>query len=251
VSNHCLSNFTYGWKLHEEQCFTQKYSRLRCLLRVKCLVICFYLGWSGSILQFRQSIIKVGSKSWLLTCSNYLTLSLPSYTGSALKRELNFCNGYLSLLYFWFYHIFLRIWPMWKYPLSLSHIAIFMAKHNFFWKLLSINILCYTSSEQFQTLFYRFKNKSCSQFWFKHSFCQINKFKPENLKKSYSPTTNNVNVVVHISNLLLETNLVSTYSKKKKKNEVTKWSLNRFVFLASKNLRCRAIMYYYNLLLNS
>ena len=26
----------------------------------------FYLGWSGSILQFRQNIIKVGSKSWLL-----------------------------------------------------------------------------------------------------------------------------------------------------------------------------------------
>ena len=38
---------------------TQKYSRLRCLLRVKGLVICFYLGWSGSILQFRQNIIKV------------------------------------------------------------------------------------------------------------------------------------------------------------------------------------------------
>ena len=79
----------------------QKYSRLRCLLRVKGLVICFYLGWSGSILQFRQNIIKVGSKSWLLTCSSNITLSLPSYTGSALKRELNFCNGYLSLLYFW------------------------------------------------------------------------------------------------------------------------------------------------------
>ena len=41
----------------------QKYSRLRCLLRVKGLVICFHLGWSGSILQFRQNIIKVGSKS--------------------------------------------------------------------------------------------------------------------------------------------------------------------------------------------
>ena len=79
----------------------QKYSRLRNLLHVKGLAICFYLGWSGSILQFRQSIIKVGSKSWLLTCSSNITLSLPSYTGSALKRELNFCNGYLSLLYFW------------------------------------------------------------------------------------------------------------------------------------------------------
>ena len=60
----------------------QKHSRLRCLLCVKGLMICFYLGWSGIILQFRQNIIKVGSKSWLLTCS------LPSYTGSALKREL-------------------------------------------------------------------------------------------------------------------------------------------------------------------
>ena len=38
--------------------------------------------------------------SWLLTCSSNITLSLPSYTGFALKRELNFCNGYLSLLYF-------------------------------------------------------------------------------------------------------------------------------------------------------
>ena len=64
-------------------------------------MICFYLGWSGSILQFKQSIIKVGSKSWLLTCSSNITLSLPSYTSSALRRELNFCNGYLSLLYFW------------------------------------------------------------------------------------------------------------------------------------------------------
>ena len=79
---------------------TQKYSRLRCLLRVKGLVICFYLGWSGSILQFRQNIIKVGSTSWLLTCSSNLTLSLPSYTGPALKRELHFCNGYFSLLNF-------------------------------------------------------------------------------------------------------------------------------------------------------
>ena len=78
----------------------QKYIRLRCLVRVKGLVITFYLGWSGSILQFSQNIIKVGSKSWLLTCSSNITLSLPSYTGSALKRELNFCNGYLSLLYF-------------------------------------------------------------------------------------------------------------------------------------------------------
>ena len=37
------------------------------------------------IFQFRQNIIKVGSKSWLLTCSSDITLSSPSYTGSALK----------------------------------------------------------------------------------------------------------------------------------------------------------------------
>ena len=39
------------------------------MLRVNGLAIYFYLGWSGSILQFRQNIIKVGSKSWLLTCN--------------------------------------------------------------------------------------------------------------------------------------------------------------------------------------
>ena len=31
----------------------------------------------------------------------YYNLSLPSHTGSALKREMIFCNDYLSLLYFW------------------------------------------------------------------------------------------------------------------------------------------------------
>ena len=36
-----------------------------------------------------------------LTCSSNINLSLHSYTVSALQRELNFCNGYLSLLYFW------------------------------------------------------------------------------------------------------------------------------------------------------
>ena len=50
----------------------------------------FWGGWSGSMLQIRTDIIKVGSKSWLLTCSSDITLFLPSYTaGSALKRELN------------------------------------------------------------------------------------------------------------------------------------------------------------------
>ena len=74
----------------------QKYSRPRCLLLVKGLVICFYLGWSGSTLPIRTNIIKVGSNSWLLICSSNITLSLPSYIGSDWQRELNFHNGYLS-----------------------------------------------------------------------------------------------------------------------------------------------------------
>ena len=56
------------------------YSRIRCLLRVKSLVIYSYLGWSGSILQIRTDIIKVDSKSWLLTCSSNIIFSLPSYS---------------------------------------------------------------------------------------------------------------------------------------------------------------------------
>ena len=63
---------------------TQKYSGQWRLLCVKGLVICFYLGWFDSILPIRNNIIKVGSKSWLLTCSSNITLSLPSYTGSVL-----------------------------------------------------------------------------------------------------------------------------------------------------------------------
>ena len=43
--------------------YYQKYSRLRCFLHVKGLVICFYLGWSGSTLLITKHIIKVGSKS--------------------------------------------------------------------------------------------------------------------------------------------------------------------------------------------
>ena len=45
------------------QGYQQKYSRLRCLLHGKGLVICFYLGWSGSTLLITKHIIKVGSKS--------------------------------------------------------------------------------------------------------------------------------------------------------------------------------------------
>ena len=80
--------------------------------QTKMLVMCqrfdglflFELVWQFQF-QFRQNMIKVGSKSGLrlLTCSSNITLSLPSYTGSVLNRELNFCNGCLSLLYFCFW----------------------------------------------------------------------------------------------------------------------------------------------------
>ena len=43
------THFVEGINLHNPlQCPAQKYSRLKCLLLVKGLVICFYLGWSGS-----------------------------------------------------------------------------------------------------------------------------------------------------------------------------------------------------------
>ena len=66
----------------------QKYNRLRCLLLVKGLVICFYLGWCGSILQFRQNMIKVGSKSWLLTLISLIkvTSRLPILENSTLHK---------------------------------------------------------------------------------------------------------------------------------------------------------------------
>ena len=58
----------------------------------------FGLVWQYSSIQ--KNIIKVGSKPWILTRSCLITLSLPFYTDPDSKRELNFCNGYLSLLYF-------------------------------------------------------------------------------------------------------------------------------------------------------
>ena len=60
----------------------------------------FGLLWQYSSVQTKYN--KGRSKSWLLTCRSNITLSLPSYTGSALKRELIFCSDYLSLLYFCF-----------------------------------------------------------------------------------------------------------------------------------------------------
>ena len=87
--------------------------------QTKMLVTCQRFGdlcLSGSILQYRQNIIKVGSKSWVLSCSSNITLSLPPYNGSTLKRELNFCNGYLSLLYFciWKYYVVTKWVLGWK-----------------------------------------------------------------------------------------------------------------------------------------
>ena len=75
--------------------------------QTKMLVTCqrfsdwflFGLVWQYSSIQ--KNIIKVGAKSWMLTCSCHITLSLPFYTDPDSKRELNFCNCYLSLLYFW------------------------------------------------------------------------------------------------------------------------------------------------------
>ena len=79
----------------------QNYSRLRCLLCFKGFVI-FGLAWQFSSVQskYDKGRFKV---TWLLTCSSNITLSLASYAGSALKRELDFCNDYLSLLYFLVY----------------------------------------------------------------------------------------------------------------------------------------------------
>ena len=75
--------------------------------QTKMLVTCqrfgdlllFGLVWQYSSVQrkYNKGRFKVMA---ILTCSSNITLSLPSYPGSALKRELNFCNDYLSLLCF-------------------------------------------------------------------------------------------------------------------------------------------------------
>ena len=68
----------------------------------------FGLVWQYSSIQ--KNIMKVGSKPRLLTCISNITLSLHSHPGSALKRELNVCNSYLSLLYFWAYSTLLPVY---------------------------------------------------------------------------------------------------------------------------------------------
>ena len=75
--------------------------------QTKMLVTCqmfgnlflFGLVWQNSSVQTKYN--KGRFKVMATYCSSNISLSLHSYTGSALKRELNFSNGYLSLLYFW------------------------------------------------------------------------------------------------------------------------------------------------------
>ena len=118
ISNFCF--FNENWVQRQRQCsfniskhrFSFKDIRLFHLLlpkiqQTKILVrrqifgdlFLFGLVWQYSSIQ--KNIMKVGSKPWLLTCISNITLSLPSLYFSESKRELNFCNGYLSLLYFW------------------------------------------------------------------------------------------------------------------------------------------------------
>ena len=102
------------WKLHLlisgiiSFCYSNHDVKQAKIQQIKMLVMCqrfgdlflFGLVWQYSTNQNQYDKGKCKIKSWLLTCSSNITLSLHSYTGSALKRELNFCNGYLSLLYF-------------------------------------------------------------------------------------------------------------------------------------------------------
>ena len=64
----------------------------------------FVFIWADLAVFFSSDKNNKGRFNAMATyCSSNINLSLPSYTtGSALKRALNFCNGYLSLLYFWF-----------------------------------------------------------------------------------------------------------------------------------------------------
>ena len=78
------------------------------MLRIKGLVICFYLVWQYSSVQtkYDKSMFKVMA-TYLQQCTVHcsdITLSPASFL---LCRELKFCNGYLSLLYFCFdfYHV--------------------------------------------------------------------------------------------------------------------------------------------------
>ena len=100
--------YSFSFESSIWSCFILAQSKIQ---QTKMLVTCqrfgelflFGLVWQYSSIQ--KNIIKVGSKSWILTCSCHIILSLPFYTYPASKRELNFCNGYLSMLYFCVYHL--------------------------------------------------------------------------------------------------------------------------------------------------
>ena len=67
--------------------------------QIKMLVMCqsfgdlFLFGLVWDCFTNQNQYKKLGSKSWLLTCSSNITLSQPSYTVSTLQRGLNFSNG--------------------------------------------------------------------------------------------------------------------------------------------------------------
>ena len=70
-----------------------------CVSKVRLFVFiwaCLALFFSSD--KYNKDRFKVMA-TYLQHCN--ITLSLASYTGSALKRELNFCNDYISLLHFW------------------------------------------------------------------------------------------------------------------------------------------------------
>ena len=57
--------------------------------------------WAGLAVLFDSEKYNKGRcKVKVFTCIYHITLSLPFYTDPDSKRELNFFNGYLSLLYF-------------------------------------------------------------------------------------------------------------------------------------------------------
>ena len=78
---------------------------IRAMQQTKMLVTCqrfddlFYLGWSGSTRQIRTNIIKVGSKSWLLTRAYVKSMSFFVFS---LVRHF-FVHSYYSIFFdLWF-----------------------------------------------------------------------------------------------------------------------------------------------------
>ena len=113
IKNWMSSQFAFGLSVHTLYCgiresrqdtyLQPKIQQTKMLVRCQRFGDWFFLGLVWQYSSIQKNIIKVGAKSLMLTCSYHITLSLPFYTDPDLKRELNFCNGYLSLLYFWIY----------------------------------------------------------------------------------------------------------------------------------------------------